>query len=62
MQHFKQLMEKQEREKAEREAQAVKRRSGARSSGHTPSAGQLADKADPEKAEKKLLVSTFSFI
>ena len=120
MQHLKQLMEKQEREKAEREAQAVKRRSGATlpildvmtkeletatstttttpelsttstqsssldlkmikdsgqtkasgegteasttwSSGRTPSAGPSAEEADPEKAVKKLLVSTFSFI
>ena len=32
------------------------------SSKHTPSAGPLAEEADPEKAGKKLLVSTFSFI
>ena len=114
MQHLKQLTEKHEREKAEREAQAVKRRSGATSpildvmtkeletatstatttpksstsldpeaikdsartkasckvteasttlsSGRTPSAGPSAEEADPEKAGKKLLVSTFSFI
>ena len=120
MQHLKQLTEKQEREKAKREAQAVKRRSGATSpildimtkeletatstttttpklsttstqsssldpkiikdsaetkasrkvteesitwsSGCTPSAGPSAEEADPEKAGKKLLVSTFSFI
>ena len=32
------------------------------SSGCTPSAGPSAEEADPEKAGKKLLVSTFSFI
>ena len=86
MQHLKQLTEKQEREKAEREVWAVKRRSGATSpildvmtkeletatkvteasttwsTGCTPSAGPLAEEADPEKAGKNLLVSTFSFI
>ena len=32
------------------------------SSRHTPSAGPSAEETDPEKAGKKLLVSTFLFI
>ena len=93
LQHLKELTEKQDREKAEREAQALRRRSGAaspilevmrkemdvtktttaaqststtdeatrtpRDSGRMPSTSRT-ESADPEKAGKELLVSTFS--